>query len=638
MAASELPTLYQQQIHQDKYARWLDDEGRRETWEETVDRFVSFIKEHLATNYTPLSETDYSIIRNAILSQDVLPSMRALMTAGPALLKHNVAAYNCAYLEVDRIAAFDEALYILCCGTGVGFSVERQVIARLPEVPEALHPTDTTIVVADSKIGWARAYRELLSLLWSGQIPKTDTTKVRPAGSRLKTFGGRASGPGPLRDLFQYTIQVFQGAVGRKLTSEECHGLMCKIGDIVVMGGVRRSALLSLSNPSDDRMRNAKSGQWFVLNPHYRLANNSAAWVEKPDMERFLDEWVSLIKSKSGERGIFNREAAVNKIRALEKRDPDHDFGVNPCGEILLRDRGFCNLSQITVRADDTEDTLLEKVHVAAIIGTIQSTFTDFRYISPLWKKNAEEERLLGVGMTGVNDNAIMNGSVGSEELKSILENLKEEVIEANAKYADHLGIERSAATTCVKPAGNSTELVGSYGSGLHEAYGKYFIRRNRMNATSPVAQLLRDSGVPCEEDIHDPTTWVFSYPRKTPEEAIVRNDRTAIDRLEHWLIYADHWCEHNPSVTINVKDDEWLEVGAWVYKHFDRMIGVTFMPHSDHVYEQAPYEEIDVDRYEELNAAMPDDINWSLMAQYEAEDSTEGARELACTAGSCEI
>lgn len=601
---------------------------------------MEFIQDHLKENHRELPEDKYLEIREAVLKGDVLPSMRALMTAGPALAKNHVAGYNCAYLEVNRIAAFDEALYMLCCGTGVGFSVERQVINKLPEVPDELYPTDTTIVVSDSKIGWATALRELLSLLWSGKIPNWDTHKVRPAGARLKTFGGRASGPAPLEDLFRYCVHIFKNAAGRKLTTDECHGIMCKIGDIVVMGGVRRSALISLSNPSDDRMRNAKSGQWWENNPHYALANNSAAWTEKPDMERFIEEWTALIKSKSGERGIFNRQAAKEKIEGLdEKRNPNFEFGCNPCGEIILRDRQFCNLTQITVRENDTQATLAKKIELATILGTVQSTFTNFKYISKHWQRNCEEERLLGVGMTGINDNKLLNGLNGKDKLKETLTELKEVVIDVNEEYAALFDIPVSAATTCIKPAGNSTELVGAYGSGLGVAHGEYFIRRNRLNKSDPVGQLLELEGVPREDEIlHPDTVSVFSYPRKAPKGAITRKDVSAIDRLEQWLIYAEYWCEHNPSVTINVKDDEWLEVGAWVYKNFDKIIGVTFMPYSEHTYQQAPYEEIDKDTYEKLLSEMPKSVNWDMLKELERTDQTEGARELACTAGACDI
>lgn len=629
--------LYQQQIHKTKYARWREEDQRRETWEETVARFTDFVQSLLDQKEHKISLVDLNELHQAMLKQDVLPSMRALMTAGPALARDHVAGYNCAYLAVNRLQAFDEALYILCCGTGVGFSVEQKYIGKLPEIPEALYSTPTMIVVSDSKIGWARGLRELLSLLWSGQIPDWDLSKVRPAGARLKTFGGRASGPAPLNELFHYVVSIFKKAVGRRLTSEECHGIMCKIGDIVVVGGVRRSALISLSDPQDDKMRNAKTGQWWEQNPHYALANNSAVWTEKPSAEVFLGEWLSLVHSKSGERGIFNRKAAKAKVEGLMKRDADFDFGMNPCGEIILRDREFCNLSQITVRKDDTEETLERKVRLASLIGTIQSTLTDFRYLSKQWRVNCEEERLLGVGMTGINDNPLLNGT--EPGLAKRLQNLKRIVVETNEQYADAWGIERSKATTCVKPAGNSTELVGAFGSGMHEAFAPYFIRRNRASKTDPVAQLLYQQGVPCEDEmLHPQSTWVFSYPKKSPVGAICRENRTAIERLEHWLVYAESWCEHNPSITISVKDEEWCDVAAWVFKHFDQMIGVTFMPYSEHTYQQAPYEEISREEYDAMVEQMPSEIDWDLLGNIEIEDHTEGIRELACVSGACEI
>lgn len=633
-----LPTLYQQQIHQSKYARWNPEKGRRETWPETVDRYMEFVQEHLTTNYKPLSTDDYLELRTAILNTEILPSMRALMTAGRALERDNVAGYNCAFLFINRPHAFDEALYILCCGTGVGYSVERQEVKKLPTVPDKLYPTPSTIIVQDSKIGWATAYRELISMLYAGKLPQWDISNVRPAGAPLKTFGGRASGPGPLVDLFKYTVQVFKEAEGRKLNSEECHGLMCKVGDIVVVGGVRRSALICLSNLSDDRMRNAKSGQWYEQNPHYQLANISVAYTEKPEAERFIEEWSALIRSKSGERGIFNREAATKKVESIG-RESTHEFGTNPCGEIILRDRQFCNLSEVVARESDSHDDLVRKVRLASILGTIQSTFTDFRYLSKEWKENCEEERLLGVSITGIQDNEILNASQGDSYTRNVLKAMRTKARGTNDEYALTWRINRSAAITCVKPSGNGSQLVNS-ASGIHDRYAEFYVRRNRGNKSDPVANVLHDSGIPVEDDIFNPaTTWVFSYPQKAPEGAQLRTQRSALDQLEHWLIVSEEWCDHNPSITVNVKDHEWLEVGAFVYKHFDRMLGVTFLPESGHTYQQAPYEEITKDEYDKLVAEMPESINWELLQAYEQDDQTEGAKELACTAGgSCEI
>lgn len=632
-------SLYQNQIHLAKYARWREEDQRREIWAETVDRYMTFIKKYISDNHTILSDKLYNEIEDAILKLEVLPSMRALMTAGKAAERDAVGIYNCAYIAIDKPHAFDEALYILCCGTGCAFSVENKYINKLPEIPDELYESDTTIVVPDSKIGWATSLRQLISLLYSGLVPKWDVSRVRPAGARLKTMGGRASGPRPLDELFKFVIEIFESAKGRKLNSYECHSIMCKIGDIVVVGGVRRSAMLSLSDPSDARMRDAKSGQWWEDAPWLALANNSAAWEEKPDIEHFIEEWTALMKSGSGERGIFHRQAVENKCRTNGRREIA-PFGTNPCAEIILRSYQFCNLSQVTVRPEDTEQDLLHKVRIASIIGTLQSCITNFRYISPKWKKNCDEERLLGVGLTGIMENDLLNGnSMPKDDLADLLTRLKEKVNEINKELASQLGINPSVATTCVKPAGNSTQLIGGHCSGLHEAYARHYIRRNRMNKNDPVAQLLYMGGVPCEDEINHPdTTWVFSYPMKAPDNAILREDRTAVERLEHWLIFSEFWCEHNPSVTINVKEDEWLEVGAWVYKNFDKMVGISFLPYSRHIYQQAPYEEINQDKYEDLLSEMPNNINWDLLKELEKEDQTDAVKDLACVAGACDL
>lgn len=635
-----LPTLYQQQIAKSKYARWNEPARRREHWPETVDRYIAAIQKQTEKHDYTLTEEEVAELRLAILNLEVMPSMRALMTAGTALDRDNMASFNCAALAVDRPQAFDEALYILCCGTGVGFSVENKFVSQLPPIPTVLYPSETTIVVRDSKIGWASALRQLIHLLYSGVIPNWDVSKVRPAGARLKTFGGRASGPGPLIDLFNYVIQVFQGAQGRKLNSIECHGIMCKVGDIVVVGGVRRSALISLSDPTDDRMRDAKAGQWWTDHPEYALANNSAIWNEKPSMERFMEEWSALIRSKSGERGIVNRQGLRQKAAQNGRRDIGHDFLLNPCAEIILRSRGLCNLSEVVVRTEDTKDDIIRKIRLAAIVGTIQSTYTDFRYVSAAWKKNAEEERLLGVSLTGVMDHPILSGQVEDENfpLAELLAEFRQVAVDVNAIWAPKLGISPSVAVTCVKPSGTVSQLVDS-ASGMHARYADYYVRTNRMSKHDPVAQLLYMQGVPCEDEVlHPDTTWVFSYPQKAPASAVTRDQMSAIEQLELWLVYAEHWCEHKPSVTVYVHEDEWLSVGAFVFKHFAQMSGVSFLPHSDHTYQQAPYQEITEDEYNDLTSAMPHSIDWDLLSVYEKEDTTEGVKELACTAGSCEL
>lgn len=630
--SNELPTLYQQSITKTKYARWDNEKGRRETWHESVDRLMAFFAEHIEINFdTVMTEEEYDDLHTAIYGLDVSPSMRAMMTAGLALERDNVAGYNCAFLNINRIKAFSEILYILCCGTGVGFSVERQHVAKLPEVPDELHPTPTTIVVPDSKIGWATSFHELLSLLYAGKLPVIDYSQVRPAGSPLKTFGGRASGPGPLRELFDYTIGIFKKALGRRLESVEAHGIICKIGDIVVVGGVRRSALISLFNPSDERMLNAKTGHFP---DHFHLANNSAAWTERPNAERFMHKWSALVDSKSGEPGIFNRDAAKRKLESIG-RDPDHEFGTNPCGEIILRDRQFCNLTEVTVRAEDDLESLMRKVELATILGTIQSTFTDFRYISKKWKENCEEERLLGVSFTGIMDNALMSGrSVSEKSLEWVLDQLRRHAKAVNAEWAKKLGINPSAAITCGKPSGNNGQRLNT-ASGIHDRYAPLYVRRTRMNKNDPVAQLLAFMGVPHEDEIYHPdTTWVFSWPIKSPDFVA----QTAIEKINLVNTYNKFWCDHNQSVTINVKDDEWMEVGAWVHRNFDDVVGMTFYPADDNIYQQAPYEAITQDEYDALLEQTPNSIDWAALSSFEHDDRTEGARELACTSGACEI
>ena len=637
--SNQLPTQYQQFIHLSRYSRWLPDEGRREFWNETIERYFDFFKDHLKDmcNYE-LDDKTRNEIEEAILDTRVMPSMRCLMTAGPALKKENIAGYNCSYVAVDRVAAFDEILYVLMNGTGVGFSVERQFTAKLPVVAEEFYLSDTVIQVADSKLGWAKAFKELVGMLYIGQIPKWDMSKVRPAGAPLKTFGGRASGPDPLESLFNFTVTTFKNSAGRKLTSLECHDIVCKIAEIVVVGGVRRSALISLSNLSDDRMRHAKSGSWWEQNAQRALANNSACYSEKPDIGIFMDEWKSLYDSKSGERGIFNRESA-NKMAAKNGRRTidGHEFGTNPCSEIILRDREFCNLSEAVIRTSDTKESLKEKVRIATILGTFQSTLTNFKYVSNVWKKNCSEERLLGVSLTGIMDNPLTNGK--EKGLESLLEELKEVAVETNKKWAKKLGIPRSVAITCVKPSGTVSQLTDA-ASGIHARHNPYYIRTVRGDKKDPLTKMMTDAGFPVEDDVMNPShTAVFSFPMKVDKHSVFRTDMNAIEQLELWLTYQKHWCEHKPSVTISVKEHEWLEVGAWVYENFDWMSGVSFLPFSEHSYKQAPYQDCDNNQYKELLNKMPKNVDWSMLGEYEKTDMTIGSQELACSAaGGCEI
>jgi len=626
-----LPTDYQSFIHKSRYARWLDNEGRRESWTETVSRYMDNLVKPKG-----LSKVDLAQIEEAILNLEVMPSMRALMTAGPALDRDNTAGYNCSYLAVDTPVAFDEAMFILLCGTGVGFSVERQSIKKLPDVPDLIYYSDTTIVVKDSKEGWAKALRQMIALLYSGEIPKWDVSRVRPAGAKLKTFGGRASGPAPLIDLFNFVSQVFLGAKGRKLSSLECHDIMCKIGEVVVVGGVRRSAMISLSNLSDDRMRHAKSGSWWENNPQRALANNSVSYTEKPDSLSFMREWTALVESGSGERGVFNRQASKVQAAKNGRRDPNYEFGTNPCSEIILRPNQFCNLTECVVRATDTIESLENKVRIATILGTIQSSFTKFPYLRKIWKDNTEEERLLGVSMTGIMDNPLMTTS--NEGLETTLEHLKQIAVTTNAKWAKRLGIPASTAISCVKPSGTVSQLVDS-ASGIHARHSAYYIRTVRGDNKDPLTQFMSDQGIPNEPDVMKPDqTTVFSFPMKAPEGAIVTADMSAVEQLEMWLAYQRSWCEHKPSVTINVKNDEWFEVGAFVYKHFDEMSGVSFLPFNEHTYQQAPYQDVDWDTYLELLGKMPSSIDWDKLSDYEQEDNTAGSQTLACSGDSCEI
>ena len=624
-------TDYMAFIHTSRYARWLDDQNRRETWGETVSRYLTKV-------VVPKTRDEIVVgdIEEAILGLEIMPSMRALMTAGPALDRDNTAGYNCSYLPVDDPKSFDEAMFILLCGTGVGFSVERQYVSKLPEVPDQLFVAEDVIVVHDSKEGWAKSFRKLVAMLYAGEIPTWDTSKVRKAGAKLKTFGGRASGPAPLEDLFRFTVAMFKGAQGRKLSSIECHDLMCKIGEVVVVGGVRRSAMISLSNLSDDRMRHAKSGNWWEGQGQRALANNSVAYTEKPDMETFMREWLSLVESKSGERGIFSRPASKKQANKSGRRNADYDFGTNPCSEIILRPYQFCNLTEVVVRATDTLEDLERKVKLATILGTIQSTYTHFPYLRKIWQKNTEEERLLGVSLTGIMDNKLLGPS--NAGLDKTLKRMKDVAVATNAEWAERLGIPASAAITCVKPSGTVSQLVDS-ASGIHARHSAYYIRTVRGDNKDPLTQFMKDQGIPNELCVMKPeTTTVFSFPQKSPQGAITRNDMTAIEQLSLWLTYQRNWCEHKPSVTITVRDHEWMEVGAWVYKHFDEVSGVSFLPHSDHTYQQAPYQDCSEREYLDALALMPEQIDWTKLSDYEKEDMTKSSQTFACSSGVCEI
>tara|TARA_R100001509_G_scaffold152358_2_gene112455 strand:+ start:2938 stop:4905 length:1968 start_codon:yes stop_codon:yes gene_type:complete len=644
----KLPTEYQSFIHLSRYARWDYDKTRRETWEETVDRYFNFFKDHLkeTCNYE-VQEEDLKQLRKAVVNLDIMPSMRCLMTAGEALKRENVAGYNCSYVKVDSPRSFDEILYILMNGTGVGFSVEEEYVNKLPAVAEEFYETESVIVVRDSKLGWAKALKELYGMLWMGQIPTWDLSKVRPAGTPLKTFGGRASGPEPLEDLFKFSISIFQNAKGRKLKSVEAHDLVCKIAEIVVVGGVRRSALISLSNLGDREMRYAKSGNWWETNVQRALANNSVNYKEKPDVGTFMREWLSLYDSKSGERGIYNSMSAKRTTEKLnQEKDKDgnniirrharEDFGTNPCSEIILRSREFCNLTECVIRGRDTLQSLKKKVRLATILGTWQSTLTNFKYLTGEWKRNCDEERLLGVSLTGIMDNGITNG--GSGGLDKRLRDLRDETVKTNQEWSEKLGIPNSAAITCVKPSGTVSQLVDS-ASGIHARHNPYYIRTVRGDNKDPITKFMKAQGFPSEPDVTKPNhTTVFSFPMASPENAVCRKDMTALEQLELWKVYAQNWCEHKPSVTISVKEDEWVDTAAWVYENFDEISGISFLPFSDHTYKQAPYQDCTEQEYTEMMGKMPKNVDWSKLSEYEQKDFTVASQELACSAGVCEV
>ena len=630
---------YENFIALSRYARWLEKENRRETWSETVDRYFDFMLLNLAEkhNYSPDAKL-VKEMREAVFNRNVMPSMRSVMTAGPALERDNVAGYNCSFLPVDSLRSFDEAMYILMCGTGVGFSVESVYVDKLPVINEHFEKTDTVVIVEDSKAGWAKALRELMALLYQGQIPAIDISKVRPAGARLKTFGGRASGPQPLVNLFDFTIKTIRNAAGRKLKPIEAHDIMCKIGEVVVVGGVRRSAMISLSDLNDHDMATAKSGAWWENTPHRALSNNSVAYMRKPEMNDFIAEWKSLYDSKSGERGIYNVDAAKSQAAKYGRRDPDIRYGTNPCSEIILRPYQFCNLSEVVLREKDSISDIERKVELATILGTWQSTLTDFKYLRKIWKDNTEEERLLGVSLTGQFGHKFMSGQESLEKLGKVLENLREKAVETNKVEAEKIGINSSAAITCVKPSGTVSQLVG-VSSGMHPWHNEYYIRTVRGDKKDPLTQFLADSGIPAEDDFMKPNdTTVFSFPVKAPDNAILRSHLSAVDHLNVWLVYQRHWCEHKPSITVSVREDEWMAVGAWVYEHFDELSGISFLPYSEHTYKQAPYQDATKEEYEEFVKKMPESIAWENLSLYELEDTTSGTQALACTSGECEL
>ena len=631
-----LPTSYQEFIHKSRYARWMEEEGRRENWGETVSRYVNFMSDTLMEKHNyKIDKVDKEIMEDYITSLNVMPSMRAMMTAGEALKRDNTCGYNCSYLPVDSPRSFDEAMYILMCGTGVGFSVERENVDKLPIISENMQESDVVIKVEDSKAGWAKAYRELVALLYSGMIPSWDVSKVRPSGARLKVMGGRASGADPLVNLFKFTVDKFKSATGRKLFPVECHDIMCKVGEVVVVGGVRRSALISLSNLNDDQMAHAKTGQWWENQGQRALANNSVAYKGKPSMETYMREWLALYESKSGERGMFNRKAADEQVAKSGRRQTGHMWGTNPCSEIILRPYQFCNLSEVVVRETDDLLSLRSKVRIATILGTFQSTLTDLKYLRKIWKTNTEEERLLGVSLTGIMDHLVLARNVDS---KIWLQEMKQVAIDTNKEYADKIGIPRSTAITCVKPSGTVSQLTDS-ASGIHARHSPFYIRTVRGDNKDPLTQFMKEEGVPFEPDITKPdSVTVFSFPMKSPSGAITRTEMSAIEQLELWKLYALNWCEHKPSVTISVKEEEWMEVGSWLYDNFDIASGVSFLPFSDHTYQQAPYQDIEAEDYLEWSGRVPSALDWTKFSKYEKEDNTSGSRELACTADACEV
>lgn len=623
-------TPFQSFIFISRYSRWLPSHNRRESWDECVDRWWNYFTDKVPT----LAERPD--VKEAILNLEVLPSMRSLMTAGIALDHDNTCLYNCSYLPIESVDSFAELFVILMNGTGTGYSVERQYTDKLPTVANKIVKNfDKVIVVEDSKEGWGNALKTLFNDLYSGKHPKWDLSKVRPSGARLKTFGGRASGPAPLDNLFKFLVKVFYNAQGRKLSALECHDTCCAIANAVIVGGVRRSAMISLSDLGDREIAMCKSGAWWEQAGFRSYANNSAVYRGKPPMGQFLEEWTSLYNSHSGERGMINRRA-LQEQAVKWGREKNCEYGTNPCAEIILKPFEFCNLSTVVVRTDDTAASLKKKVELATIIGTVQSTFVKFPYLRPEWKKNCEEERLLGVSMTGIFDNKLTSGLEGKPKLVRLLENLRDHATATNLKWAEKLGINPSKSITCVKPEGTTSCLVDS-ASGLHPRYADYYFRRIRLDKKDPLYNLMKDQGVPCEDDVINPTsTAVFTFAMKAPRGTVTTEDLRALDHLDLWKTYQEHYCHHKPSVTVNYKDSEFLEVGNWLWENFDMATGIAFLPGGDnHTYAQAPFEQIDSATY----AAHPKvKVNFNDLMKYESEDNTEVGKEFACSAGGCQI
>jgi len=619
---------YRTFIHKSRYARFLDDFGRRETWGETVDRVVSFWKERISNNI--ISDADFQEISDAIYNHEVMPSMRAMWSAGDALAQNPFRGYNCSFTAIDHIRCFDEILYILMAGTGVGFSAEAQYVTKLPIINDNFAKSERTISIEDSAEGWAKGLRKLIAELYLGNEHNWDYSKIRPEGARLKTMGGRASGPEPLKELFSFVTMKFKLAAGRKLTSLEVHDIVCKIAEVVVVGGVRRSALISLSDLGDPEVRDCKSGRWWETAAHRALANNSAVYDSKPSMAVFMDEWIALMKSGSGERGIYNRGGA--RAMAPDRRTGDLIVGCNPCAEIQLRSGQLCNLTEVVARQGDTKEDLLRKVKMATILGTLQASLTDFKYVRKVWQKNCEEEALLGVSLTGIQDCELLQNPTAD-----LLSTLKCEAQRTNEFYSDIIGINSSTAITTVKPSGTVSQLVDS-ASGIHGRFADYYIRAVRQANNDPLTTFLKDQGVPNEEDVMNPAkTTVFYFPIKSPKGAVLANEQGAIQQLENWKTYQKYWSEHSVSVTVYVKDEEWLEVGSWVYKNFSYITGVSFLPYSEHTYQQAPYTPCTEQEYIKAVHAMPH-VCFEDLVNYESTDNTEGSQTLACGAGGCEI
>lgn len=620
-------------IYYRTYSRWIEREGRRETWVETVDRYMNFMKENLGDK---LTAEEYNELREGILWQEAMPSMRLMWSAGSAAARCHATAYNCSYIAPSKLEDFSEIMYLSMSGTGVGFSVESQTIGQLPIIKKQSGKVLPTYVIEDSKEGWADALKTGLKTWYNGKDIKFDYSGLRPAGARLKTMGGRSSGPEPLRSLLDFARAKIFSRQGKRLSNIDAHDIICKTGEVVVMGGVRRSALISLSDLDDMEMRNAKTGQFYLTEPQRQMANNSAAYNEKPTSTQFIEEWLALAKSGAGERGIFNRGSLKQQLprRRWDKFEEDWaSSGVNPCGEINLKSKEFCNLTEVVARAEDIEESLIRKIRLATILGTYQSTLTDFKYLSKEWKKNCEEERLLGVSVTGQWDcPALRNEKTFSK--------LREAAIEVNKEYAKRFGINQSAAITCVKPSGTVSQLVDA-ASGMHPRHSGYYIRRVRISATDSLFQMLKEQKFPYHPEvgqtIDSASTYVLEFPVKAPSNSKFRNDMDAIEQLEYWKMVKENFTEHNPSVTISVGDNEWIVAANWLYENWDILGGLSFLPREDHVYKLAPYEEIDEERYSELAAKLPE-IDFSRIVIYEEDDETQGARELACASGVCEI